>query len=92
MDYTCKSLAVTTTPASVLDAAEFDRELVLGSSGESVYVGFDDTDMARIQQTFYLGNNTVGRQTRFVLPAGKELWAKTGSGTLELDFIAAVAP
>jgi hypothetical protein len=94
VDYVIKSVAVSTTAASVLDAAEFDRSLVLAPSTQLMFVGFDSTNMGRLQQTFEIGGSMVGRPTTFVLPAGKELWAMTTSGTHELNIIATatVAP
>ncbi len=92
MDYVIKQDVIGTSAALVLDAAEFDRGLVLAPTGEVMFVGFDDTNMARLDQGIYLSSDTPGRSTSFVLPAGKELWAKTSSGTYELNTIASVAP
>lgn len=90
MDYFAGVFGLTTTHVVIVPAAEFDREVLLTALDDDIYVGFDDTNLARIPQTA-VGSST-GIQTRFILAAGKDLWAKSGvSGEVELNIIVTVA-
>ncbi len=87
MDYICKSLAVSDVVVVVLEAAEFDREVILAPN-VAMFVGFDDTNMARISAALNTSGTSLGPVTRFVLPSSKDLWAKCPTGIFELNIIA----
>ena len=73
--FTSGDVTLNSTAAKILDSAEFDRRVVLVSSGSSSQVGYSNSSLASV----FMG----GLEQELVVPAGHELWgAAAGTGTL----------
>ncbi|HSE07705.1 MAG TPA: hypothetical protein VLB29_03480 [Nocardioidaceae bacterium] len=82
------SFSLTTTAAKIVDAAEFDREVIVtdfsASSGqlEAIRIGFTSSDEVHLR-----ASQGGDERLRFTLPCGAELWSRVNSGTGTLHLI-----
>jgi hypothetical protein len=83
MSYLIKTFALTTTAQVVVSAdVDVDRKIYLSAPSVSIRFGFDTTDYLQVQGQPYEFH------VEFVLPAGKDLYAWTATGTANLGVIA----
>lgn len=75
-----ESFTLTTTPAKVVSANDFDRTVTVHEyGGADAVISFTNAAGG-----FVLGSNTT---ERFVLPADEELWGSMGSGTTTVSIL-----
>lgn len=86
--FSTASLSLTTTATKVVEAAEFDREVIVtdfsASSGQldAVRIGFTSSSEVHLRAS--AGGD---ERLRFVLPCGVELWSRVNSGTGAIHLI-----
>ena len=73
---------LTTTPTKVVNAAEFDRMVVLTANNGTPKVGYSGSTLCSLFQG--------GLNRDFPLPAGHELWAAVPSGGATLSALVTV--
>ena len=85
MSYIAQTFAVTTSSTLVVAAdADVDRMVHLSPDNSTVKVGFTNSDEVLIRQGT---GGTPFQITSFVLPAGKDIYLSTTSGTANCGVI-----
>lgn len=86
--YRAFNFSLTTTPAKALDAEPFDRAVTLNPpNNNAIQIGYDGASGFYLRpggdtgSSTYQGSGADVWYTKFVLPAGEELWAWVDSGT-----------